>query len=81
MLFRSQVGTGEWAGGRQSGVTTSFDPSRVTVAVCWRQRGRTIGECAWNGAALTADDTVTVTPDTADVIDAPTMLTTLVTCR
>ena len=77
----NQVGTGEWAAGKQGGVTTNFDPLRVTVAVCWGQRGRVIGECTRNGAALTADDTVAVTPDTADVIDSPTMLTTLVTCR
>ena len=77
----NQVGTGEWAAGKQGGVTTNFNPLRVTVAVCWRQRGRVIGECTWNGAALAADDTVTVTPDTVNVIDSPTMLTTLVTCR
>lgn len=57
------------------------NPLQVTVAVCWRHRQRTIGECAWNGAALTPDDDVPMPQDTAGVIDSPVMMTTLVTCR
>lgn len=74
----AQVATQEWA--KQAG-TTVFDPLRVTVAVCWRHRQRTIGECAWNGATLTPDQNVNVGNDTANVIDSPAMLTTLATCR
>ena len=69
-----QVGTGEWS--RQAGVNTDFDLLRITVAVCWRHRNRTIGECTWNGAALTASDA-----HGNGVIDSPVRLTTLVTCR
>ena len=72
----AQVGAGEWAGGKQAGVVTAFNPLQVTVAVCWRQRGRVIGECTWNGAALAANDA-----NGSNVIDSPAMLTTLVTCR
>lgn len=59
------------------------DPLRVTVAVCWRHRERTIGECTWNAgtSTLTPNDAVVVAADTASVIDSPAMLTTLVTCR
>lgn len=58
------------------------NPIRVTVAVCWRHRGRIIGECKNNGAALIGDDTLAYPgTDTASVIDSPAMLTTLVTCR
>jgi len=57
------------------------NPIRVTVAVCWRHRNRTIGECTWNGANLVADENVVVAADTPNVIDSPVMLTTLVTCR
>lgn len=74
----AQVAAQEWA--TQAG-TTTFDPLRVTVAVCWRHRQRTIGECAWNGATLTPDQNVNVGNDTANVIDSPAMLTTLATCR
>ena len=57
------------------------DPLRVTVAVCWRHRGRIIGECAANGAALQPDETVSVPNEDLDIIQSPAMLTTLVTCR
>lgn len=54
-----------------------FDPMRVTVAVCWRHRGRVIGEC---DAVLAAADGTT--PFAANnVIESPAMITTLVTCR
>ena len=49
---------------------------RVTAAVCWRHRNRTIGECAWDGTVLSASDT-----NGNGVIESPAMLTTLVTCR
>ena len=68
-----QVGAGEW---RTQAATTTFDPIRLTVAVCWRHRERTIGECTWNDPNLTPSDT-----DGSGVIDSPAMLTTLVTCR
>jgi hypothetical protein len=69
----NQVGTGEWT---SLAGNTSRDPLRITVAVCWRHRGRTIGECAWDGANLSANDA-----NGSGVIDSPAMLTTLVTCR
>lgn len=56
--------------------STGADPLQVTVAVCWRQRGRTLGECTWNGAQLTAVDL-----DGSGVITSPAMLSTLITCR
>ena len=68
----NQMGT-EWHAAGPAGL---LDPLRVTVAVCWRHRERVIGECAWNGAALNANDT-----DADGVIESPAMLTTLVTCR
>ena len=67
-----QVGAGEWSAPAGN---TAFNPMRVTVAVCWRHRGRTIGECTWSGAILTPSDTGN------GVIESLAMLTTLVTCR
>lgn len=61
--------------------TTTYDPIRITVSVCWRHRGRTLGECSWNGAVLTPNDALPIANDTAGVIDSPAMLTTLATCR
>jgi len=52
------------------------DPLQITVAVCWRHRGRIIGECEANGAALTQDDA-----DGDGTIESPAMLSTLMTCR
>jgi type II secretory pathway pseudopilin PulG len=52
-----------------------IDPVQVNIAVCWRHRGRVIGDCAWNGAQLLPDangDGTTTSPVT---------LTTLITCR
>jgi hypothetical protein len=49
------------------------DPLEVTVAVCWRHRGRLIGTCVPNGAAL-ADD-----PD--GNTSSPVLLTSQITCR
>lgn len=54
---------------------TGVDPIRVTVAVCWRHRGRIIGECN-NTTPLTIAN-----PDGDNVTESPAMLTTLVTCR
>ena len=68
-------------GWKMQGVATSHNPIRIAVAVCWRSRGRVIGECTWNGANLVADENVVVANDTATVIDSPAMLTTLMTCR
>ncbi len=72
--FEDQVGSGEWQVDAEP--ADPFDPLQVTVAVCWRHRSRTIGECAWNDEALSADDA-----DGDGVITSPAMLTTLVTCR
>lgn len=71
-----QVGTTEW--NRQAGVNTNFDPIQITVAVCWRDRTRVIGECAWDGAAqrLNPND-----GNGNGVIESPGMLTTIMTCR
>lgn len=64
------------------GAAGTENPLRITVAVCWRHRGRVIGECSWNGAVLTGDDSLDASgTDTPDVVDSPAMLTTLVACR
>ena len=47
-------------------------PLTVVVAVCWRHRGRVIGDCTWNGAALAANPGVT---------ESPAMLSTVMMCR
>ena len=52
------------------------DPLTVTVAVCWRHRGRVIGEC---DAALTPDDAGSGDGD--GIVESPAMLATLITCR
>ncbi len=74
----NQVGTGEWS--RQAGVTTTYDLIRVTVAVCWRHRNRTLGECTWNGAALAASDGSNKFTANGG-IESPATLSTLMTCR
>ena len=56
------------------------DPLTVTVAICWRHRGRVIGECTWNGSALVADESLVMASDTT-AIDSPAMLSTAMTCR
>src|SRR3989338_7623689 len=63
---QARVGAGEW---RTQAAVTPFDPLRVTVSVCWRHRERVIGECAWDGAALSANDA-----DGDGVIESPAML-------
>ncbi len=57
------------------------DPIRVTVAVCWRHRNRTIGECTFPGGVLTPSDGGNGPNNVVGVIESPAMLTTLVTCR
>ena len=52
------------------------DPLRVTVAVCWRHRGRIIGECGPDGAQLIPSDL-----DGNGTITAAAMLSTMLTCR
>lgn len=56
--------------------TSGTDPIQVTVAVCWRHRGRTLGECQWVGGALTPSDA-----DGNGIITSPATLSTLLTCR
>ena len=73
-----QVATQEWAS--QPGQTT-YDPIRVTVAVCWRHQGRVIGECQWRNNALEAVDGINGPNNRIRVIESPAMLTTLITCR
>ena len=75
-----QVGSGEWT----SGGTTTRDPIRLTVTVCWRHRQRIIGECtaASPTAPLQAADNQGSGPhNQSGVVESPAMLTTLVTCR
>ena len=55
--------------------TGGIDPIRVTVATCWRHRGRTIGECTPTGVLAASDN------NSNGIIESPAMLTTLVTCR
>lgn len=70
----NQTGSGEWH--NKPVANTSIDPINVSVTVCWRHRGRVIGECVWNNDALTADDA-----DGDGVIESPAMLSTVMTCR
>lgn len=79
-----QVSPNELSGGfapNHPGGDTSHDPIRVTVAVCWRHRNRTIGQCRWSGGTLVPDSSVPFPNDTTNVIESPAMLTTIVTCR
>ena len=52
------------------------DPIQLTVAVCWRDRQRVLGECAWNGTQLVTSDA-----DGNGTITSPAMLSSLITCR
>ena len=63
---------GEWA---SVGIATSYPLVRLTVAVCWRNRGRVIGECQWNGAQLVAND------NGDRVLTSPGMSSTVLACR
>ncbi len=60
--------------------TGATNPVRVTVAVCWRHRGRTLGECTSVGA-LAPNDGGNGPNNLPGVVESPAMLTTLVTCR
>ena len=76
----NQVGSGEWT---SAGGTTALDPLSITVAVCWRQRSRTIGECTYNAGTgvMTPVDGANGPNEVVGVIESPAMITTLVTCR
>jgi len=54
------------------------DPVTVTVAVCWRNRGRTWGECSWGGVSLSPNPGA---GGDALITESPVMLSTLMTCR
>ncbi len=85
----TQIGSGEWnAANPPSPVAGAPEnPMRITVAVCWRHRGRTIGQCRWvnNAWDLTTktawDSDVYPGGGTPGVLDSPAMASTLVTCR
>ena len=57
---------------------TGAAPLTVTVAVCWRQRGRIIGECLPNGAALIQNPGAGGNPA---ITESPAMVSTVITCR
>ena len=58
-------------------VTSSgTDPLTVTVMVCWRHRTRVIGECAWDGTALSTSDL-----DEDGTLESPVMMSTLMSCH
>ncbi len=63
------------AGSAPCGATD--DPIRITVAVCWRHRGRVLGECS---SALAPTDGSNGFANNG-VIESQAMLTTLMTCR
>lgn len=74
-------GGGESIGGPNELVVVTpvgTDPLQVTVAVCWRHRKRTIGECTWNGTVLSPNPGAGGNPA---VTESPAMLSTLMTCR
>jgi prepilin-type N-terminal cleavage/methylation domain-containing protein len=60
-----------------------FDPIRVTVAACWRHRGRIMGECQIGGGGALVPNDAPPVGDGSGVIDLPrdSTLTTLVTCQ
>ena len=72
-----QIGAGEW---KVSAIAhADFNPIQVTVAVCWRHRGRVVGECRWEANALQPDDRSGT--GSVGIIESPVMLTTLITCN
>lgn len=85
---KSQVGnpsSSEWHYALSPLSGAPSDPMRVTVAVCWSDRGRIFGECKWsagNAPPLVPDDNLAYPggSDTPNVIDSLAMSTTLVTC-
>ena len=58
--------------------TAGSDPLQVSVAVCWQNRGRILGECTWNGAALVPNPGAGGDPA---VTESLAMLSTIVSCR
>ena len=56
--------------------SSGADPITVTAAVCWRSRTHVVGECTWNGAALSPNDA-----NGNGIIESPTMLSTVLSCR
>ena len=68
-----QVSPGEW----KTGAPSSYPTLEITVAVCWRHRGRTIGECSPAGALVASDASDT---DADGVIESPATLTTTLAC-
>ncbi len=60
--------------------SSGTDPLTITVAICWRHRGRILGECTSLGAGLQATQGANGFPNDT-VISSPAMLTTLMTCR
>ena len=58
------------------------DPLQITVAICWRHRNRTFGECAWNGTTLAPQDGANGFPTQAPpIIESQAMIATEMTCR
>ena len=57
---------------------TGANPLTVAVAVCWRHRGRVLGECTWDGATLATNPAAGGNPL---LTESPAMLSTLMTCR
>ena len=56
------------------------DPMQITVAVCWRERARIVGECEWNGAVLNPSQGSNGFLNDG-IIQSQVMLTTRMTCR
>ncbi|MBI4597604.1 MAG: hypothetical protein HY737_04285 [Candidatus Omnitrophica bacterium] len=55
------------------------DPIHLTIAVCWRHRSRTIGDCTWNGNLLIENN-----PGASgdpNVVNSPAQLQTVMSCR
>lgn len=75
---QDQVGAGEWRVHAGPSSPAPFNPIQVTVAVCWRHRGRVVGECRWDGSALQPEDRSGT--GSVGVIESPVMVTTLIAC-
>lgn len=73
-----QIGAQEWNFGAALPAAAQQDPMRVTVSVCWRHRGRDIGECSFNTGTSNMDAS---DANNNNIIDSPVSVTTLVTCR
>ena len=56
------------------------DPLQMTVAICWRHRNRTFGECTWNGATLTPQQGANNFPNDT-IFQSQAMIATEMTCR